>query len=253
VSSLQLGAGTCVLVCAGPSLDGLSAAAWAEIQQAEAVVAVNGALVAEACLCHGVRFTYAAAMDVALGLGAKVPGFAAAWASTPAWRVTAVTEQRAAGESHVREVEWWSDDPDEGLAGGSTAMVIGNWLCHPWPDGLGFRASLEETSRRTGKPVPPRGFQRLAFVGLDMLSGQGAHARGAGTHASGFSHNPKRYVIVMDGWDLFCAAAGRRGVEVVNLTPGTALQVMPRMEVPAAWLEPAPAAADSLPPADGAA
>ena len=233
---MQLGEETCVLVCAGPSLDSLSAAAWADIQRAGAVVSVNGSLVAEACLRHGLRFTYAAAMDVARGLREKVPGFAAAWARTPAWRVTAATEQPAAAESHIREVEWWSDDPDEGFAGGSTAMVVGNWLCHPWPDDPGCRTRLAEASHRAGKPVPPRGFRRLAYTGLDMFPDQGAHARGAGSHASGFSQTPKRYAKALAGWGLFCAAAGRRGIEVVNLTPGTALQVMPRVEVPGAWL-----------------
>lgn len=239
---------TCLLVCAGPSLDRLSATAWAEIQKAGAVVAVNGALVAETCLRHGVRFTYAAAMDVALGLGAKVPGFTEIWESTPAWRVSAVTEVRAEAESHLREVEWWSDDPDEGFAGGSTAMVVGNWLCHPWPEDPEVQAGLAATVRRAGKPLPPRGFRRLAYVGLDMVSGQGGHARGAGLHSSGFSDSAVRYVRVTEGWDLFCSAAGRRGVEVVNLTPGTGLEVMPRLEVPLSWL-----AAGSRPAAGEAA
>ena len=247
---MRLGAETCVLVCAGPSLDRLTAVAWAEIQRAGAVAAVNGALVAETCRRHGVRFTYAAAMDVVLGLGAKVPGFTEAWEVTPAWRVSAVTEQRAEAESHVREVEWWSDDPDEGLAGGSTAMVIGNWLCRPWPDDPDVRRELAEASRRSGKPLPPRGcFQRIACVGLDMVSGQGGHARGAGAHSSGFSDSAERYVRVSDGWDLFCQAAGRRGVEVVNLTPGSGLTVMPRLEVPPDWLVAIQGAEDSRPPA----
>ena len=227
---------TAVLVCAGPSLDRLSAAAWEDIQKAGAVVSVNGALAAEACLRHRVRFTYAAAMDVSLGLGAKVPGFGRIWESTPAWRVTAETAERAAGESHVREVEWWGDDPDEGYVGGSTAMVAGNWLCNPWPQDSLHRRAREEACRRSGKAVPPRGFRRLAYVGLDMKLGDGAHARGAGSHASGFSESPERYRIVVEGWTCFCAEAARRGVEVVNLTPGTALLAMPRRAVPRRWL-----------------
>jgi hypothetical protein len=238
---------TAVLICAGPSLDRLSAAAWAAIQGAAAVVAVNGALVAEACRTHHVRLTYAAAMDVRLGLGAKVSGFAAEWSLTPAWRVTAATSEPCEGESFVREVEWWSDDPDEGYVGGSTAMVVGNWLCNPWPRDAAARVRHEAAARLSGKAVPPRGFRRLAYVGLDMIPGEGAHARGAGVHASGFSDSPRRYETVTGGWRLFCAAAAQRGIEVVNLSPGSGLRSMPHLAVPASWLRVQPAIKQSSP------
>jgi len=236
---------TAVLVCSGPSLDRLSAAAWAAIHGAAAVVAVNGALVAAACRAHAVRLTYAAAMDVRQGLGAKVPGFAVEWSRTPAWRVTADNALPAEGESFIREVEWWSDDPDEGYVGGSTAMVVGNWLCNPWPHDAAGRARHQAAARRSGKAVPPRGFRRLAYVGLDMVPGEGRHARGAGAHASGFSDSAERYETVTDGWRRFCAAAESRGIEVVNLTPESGLRSMPRLAVPADWLCAQPATKQS--------
>lgn len=223
-----------ILICAGPSLDRLSAAAWREIQQAGAVVAVNGALAAHACLENRVAFRYAAAMDVAQGLTEKVPGFAEIWEATPAWRVTAEAETKAEAESHVVEVEWWSDDPGEGYVGGSTAMVTGNWLCNPWPEEE--RQTLAAVAARSGKPVPPRGFRRIAYVGLDMKPGQGGHARGAGRHQSGFSADAARYASVCRGWEYFHREGARRGVEIVNLTPGSGLEELPRCAVPRRWL-----------------
>ena len=84
---------TAVLVCAGPSIDRLSPVAWRAMEQAGVTVSVNGSLVARACLRHRLRFTYAAAMDVATGLAEHVPGFAEVWKQTPAWRL-APTERR---------------------------------------------------------------------------------------------------------------------------------------------------------------
>ena len=85
--------GTAVLVCAGPSLDRMSPAAWRAIERAGAVVSVNGSLVATTCIRNRVRFTYAAAMDVAKGLADHVAGFAETWKQTPAWRVSAARDR----------------------------------------------------------------------------------------------------------------------------------------------------------------
>src|SRR6185503_17344826 len=91
-------------------------------------------------------------------------------------------------ETYIREVderdgvEGWSDDPDAGYAGGSSAMVTVNWLCNQWTIGV----------RRT----PKRGFRRVAFLGLDMVPGEGGHARGAGNHTSGFAMSAERHASV---------------------------------------------------------
>jgi hypothetical protein len=227
---------TVVLICAGPSLDRLTKAAWAAIGRAAATVSVNGALMARACLRNDVHFTYAAAMDVATGLADFVPGFADAWNRTPSWRVSGYGTA-AVAETLVKMVEWWSDAPDEGYVGGSTAMVTGNWLCNPWPDDSAAQREREASAFRAGKPIPPRGFRRLAYVGLDMNLDQGGHAEGAGNHRSGFSRDLVSYRRVCDGWARFLREANRRGIEVVNLTPGTGLRELPRVDVPANWLE----------------
>src|SRR5204863_1672307 len=141
-----------------------------------------GAIAAEACA--DVRFTYVSAMDASSGLGEKVPRFNELWASTPAWRLGLLGYggESIPAETYIREVderdgvEGWSDDNDAGYAGGSSAMVTANWLCNSWGE-LPLR----------GRPVPPRGFRRLAFLGLDMRPGEGSHARGAGLHTSGFA------------------------------------------------------------------
>jgi hypothetical protein len=113
-------------------------------------------------------------------------------------------------------------------------MVVGNWLGNPWPeDDL---AQLERIRERTGKEVPRRGFRKLAYVGLDMHRGNGVHARGAGNHISGFANSDQRYGNVCRGWEKFCSEAARRGIEVVNFTPGTGLEVMPRADVPESWV-----------------
>jgi hypothetical protein len=228
---------TAVLVCAGPSLDRLLPPAWSAFQHAGAIVAVNGSLVARTCLENRVRFTYAAAMDAATGLTDRVPCFADVWSQTPSWRVTAYGTS-AAAESYVKEVEWWGDLPDEGYVGGSTAMVVGNWLCNNWPDDPESRLELNDTSQRSGKPIPPRGFKRLAAIGLDMLPGQGGHAAGAGIHDSGFSESLERYHLVCSGWRLFFLEARERGIEFVNLTPGSGLKRVPTLGLPDEWLRP---------------
>jgi len=219
---------TAVIVCSGPSLESLSAAAWQEIQQAGAVVAVNGAPEAEAVKAHGVRFTMLAAMDFNQGLLNKVPTLAETWRTANAWRVTSVLCD-APAETYLREVdeedgvEGWSDDPGEGYKGGSTAMIIGNWLGNDWAD--------EERA-----PRHRRGFRRLAYVGLDMVPNDGRHARGAGAHHSGFASSLEQHRRVCGGWGKLCAQAAKRGIEIINLTPGTGLAEMKRVDVPEHWL-----------------
>jgi len=202
---------TAVIVCAGPSLDALPARAWERVADAGAIVAVNGAIAAEACA--GVRFTYVSAMD-ARQLAGTVPRFSTLWTSTPAWRLSMVGAEEMPAETYIREVderdgvEGWSDDPGAGYAGGSSAMVTVNWLCNQ------------------------RGFRRVAFLGLDMVPGQGGHARGAGNHTSGFAMSAERHANVSRGWEKVCREASKRGIEIINLTPGTGLRTMPRAELP---------------------
>jgi hypothetical protein len=37
---------------------------------------------------------------------------------------------------------------------------------------------------------------------------------------------------VSRGWEKVCRQAAQRGIEIVNLTPGTGLRTMPRAELP---------------------
>jgi len=223
-----------VIVCAGPSLDRLSPAAWREIEGAGAVVAVNGASAAECCQRYAVRFSLIAAMDVGQGLFDRVPRLANIWSTTPAWRATSVDARATPAESYVLEVDeedgvdGWSDHPDGGYKGGSTGMIIGNWIGNRWPDAGG--------EERNGKPLHPRGFRRIAYVGLDMNPGDGRHAKGAGLHASGFSLCGDRYRSVSRSWGKLCEQAARRGIEIVNLTPDSGLVDMPREDVPKEWI-----------------
>jgi hypothetical protein len=206
-----MNAETAVIICAGPSLDALPPRAWDRVARAGAVVAINGAIAAE--VCAGVRFTYVSAMD-AQQLAATVPRFDALWSSTHAWRLSMIGAEATPAETYIREVderdgvEGWSDDPDAGYAGGSSAMVTVNWLCNQ------------------------RGFRRVAFLGLDMIPGEGGHARGAGNHTSGFAMSAERHASVSRGWEKVCREAAKRGIEIVNLTPGTGLRTMPRAELP---------------------
>jgi len=231
-----------VVVCAGPSLDRLTERAWAEIGKAGAIVAVNGAAASRACQRAGVRFTCLAAMDLSTGLADHVPSIAAVWRETPAWRVASTDSNAIEAESYIVEVdeeqgiEGWSDDRRQGYKGGSTGMVIGNWLGNPWPDDEDTREALERIRAETGKDIPRRGFRKLAYIGLDMHRGEGVHAQGAGDHLSGFASSDRRYGNVCRGWSKFCSEAGRRGIEVFNFTPGTGLDAMPRAVVPEAWL-----------------
>ncbi len=218
-----------VIVCAGPSLERLSALGWAEIGKAGAVVGVNGAPAAEACERHAVEFTMLSAMDIGSGLFESVPRLASLWRSTRAWRVTSVDCASAEADFYIHEVHeadgvcGWSDHPAQGYKGGSSGMVIGNWVGNPWPG--------DSPSNR-----PPRGFRKLAYIGLDMHPNDGAHASGSGFHVSGFARSAAQFEQVRAGWGRFCAEAARRGVEIVNLTPLTGLDTMPRASVPDEWV-----------------
>src|SRR5262249_37136127 len=172
-----------VIVCAGPSLDALPLRAWSDVADAGAIVSVNGACAAEACIRHDVRFTLLAAMDLSTGLFDRVPRLGRIWQETPAWRVPSIDCLEAPAESYLVEVDeadgvdGWSDHPDEGYKGGSTGMIIGNWIANRWP--------ADTMAAERGKAIPPRGFRKLAYLGLDMLPLDGRHAAGAGAHASG--------------------------------------------------------------------
>jgi hypothetical protein len=222
-----------VFVNAGPSLDRLAAPAWEAMRAAGEVIAVNGALVAETCRAHGVEFTAAVAMDAGIGpsrgLDAIMPGFGDAWRRTGAWRITKAAPGEVEAETFVRLVpEGWCDDPDSGYAGGGSAASACNWFANDWPD---VRARS-----RSGKRVPRRGYRRFAFLGLDMVPGQGGHARGAGTHRSGFASSPERDRCLRGRWKVLCDAAAARGIAVVNYSPGTGLEEMPRGDLPRDWL-----------------
>ncbi|HEV2722879.1 MAG TPA: hypothetical protein VG323_22835 [Thermoanaerobaculia bacterium] len=237
---IRIDAGTAVIVCAGPSLERLTPRAWQELSRAGAVVGVNGAPAARAC--SGVPFTHLAAMDLTTGLAADVPELTAIWRDTPAWRVASTESVGIDAESYIFEVngehgiDGWADDCNQGYKGGSTGMIVANWLGNDWPDDEAARAELRRIGERTHKAVPRRGYRKFAYVGLDMHRDDGAHAAGAGNHCSGFARNDYYWRTTCQGWAKFCAAALRRGVEVVNLTPGTGLESMPRAEVPAEWL-----------------
>jgi hypothetical protein len=234
---MQIDHETAVMVCAGPSLDRLAHAAWAEISLAGAVVAVNGALVAVCCLENRVRFTHAAAMTSGQHMEDFARGFLAAWESTPAWRLTKSADRDlVAAETYVDRHLDWTDDPNGGFFGGSSSMSTANWLHNDWPDDETSRRDLLALSARTGKPIPRRVFRKFVYVGLDMVPGQGGHAAGAGVHASGFTSAPDRDVRHRQNWKRFCDEARRRGSEVLNLSPGTGLMEMPHREPPFHWL-----------------
>lgn len=229
---IAIGHDLAVIVCAGPSLDRLPREVWRELAGAGAIVSVNGAIAAAACA--GVRFTYVSAMDAGRGLSRTVPRFDALWATTSAWRLSMVGAEGVEAETYIREVderdgvEGWSDEEDAGYAGGSSAMVTVNWLCNRWSQDPAARAARERLAFSRWKAVPPRGFRRVAFLGLDMRPGEGGHARGAGDHTSGFALSPARYESVSKGWLKVCREASRRGIEILNFTPDTGLLTMPR-------------------------
>lgn len=220
---------TAVIVCAGPSLEQISSDTWRELEKAGAVIGINGAPASDACIRNGVRFTVLAAMDIAHGLANHVPRLASIWRTTDAWRVTSVDARDTPAETFLFEVDeddgvhGWSDRHDHGYKGGSTAMVVGNWLGNRW---------LHEPEPIDGRTAPRRGFRTLAFVGLDMHFDDGRHAGGAGVHTSGFAQTRARYDRVCESWGKFCDEAARRGIETINLSPGTALTTMRRCPLP---------------------
>ena len=229
-----------VVVCAGPSLDLFSSAAWADVQRAGDVVSINGAATSAAVVRHGVHLTAVAAMDLHNGLAKMVPQLPRVWEDTTAWRIASVAAKHLQAETYMREldeadgVRGWSDASDAGYKGGSSAMIVGNWLGNDWTDEERRRA--DDLARERQKRVPRRGYRRLAFIGLDMVAGDGRHASGAGLHSSGFASSLGHFRQVARSWGRFCEQAAKRGIECVNLTPGTGLRQMPRGMVPATWL-----------------
>ncbi len=166
----MIGESVAVVVCAGPSLDLFSSAAWADVQRAGEVVSINGGATAAGVLRHGVRFTCMAAMDLKLGLARSVPALPRVWEETPSWRITSADAADMTAETYVREldeldgVRGWSDDHDAGYKGGSSAMIVGNWLANPWPDDPVAHEERERIAAERGKRIPRRGFKRLAFT-----------------------------------------------------------------------------------------
>jgi hypothetical protein len=82
--SIEIDTDTAVIVCAGPSLDRLSATAWNKIRKAGAIVAVNGAFTARACNENNVMFSQVAAMTSGEHMEEIVPGFLKKWNTTRA-------------------------------------------------------------------------------------------------------------------------------------------------------------------------
>jgi hypothetical protein len=101
--SIEIGTDTAVIVCAGPSLDRLSAIAWNEIGKAGAIVAVNGAFTARACHENHVMFSHVAAMTSGEHMEEIVLGFLKKWNTTPAWRLTKESDRGLVdAESYVQ-------------------------------------------------------------------------------------------------------------------------------------------------------
>jgi hypothetical protein len=237
---------TAVIVCAGPSLDRLSATAWNELRKAGAIVAVNGAFISQACSENNVMFSHVAAMTSGQHMEEIVPGFLKRWKTTRAWRLTREIDRGLVeAESYVRKVLDWSEDPDGGFFGGSSAMSSANWLHNDWLNAEEKRRELEMISLRSGKPIPRRGYRKFVFIGLDMIRGQAGHAIGAGVHASGFATDPDREIKVRRNWGRFYKAATCRGSHVLNLSPDTGLTEMPSCAPPMEWVLP-PGTASSL-------
>jgi hypothetical protein len=234
---IEIDTNTAVIVCAGSSLDVLSAAAWNELRKAGAIVAVNGAFMARACNENNVIFSHVAAMTSGEHMDEIVPGFLRKWKTTRAWRLTKESDRGLVdAESYVRKVLDWSEDPDGGFFGGSSAMSSSNWLHNDWPDDTHALEELKLISQNTGKVIPRRGYRRFVFVGLDMVPAKGDHATGAGFHTSGFATDPDRDARVRSRWKRFYEAASARGSHVLNLSPGTGLRELPSREPPPGWL-----------------
>src|SRR5258708_37308111 len=159
----MIGESVAVVVCAGPSLDLFSSAAWADVQRAGEVVSINGGATAAGVLRHGVRFTCMAAMDLKLGLARSVPALPRVWEETSSWRITSSDARDMEAETYVREldeldgVRGWSDDHDGGYKGGSSAMIVGNWLANSWSEDSAVREERERLVAAPGQRIPRRG------------------------------------------------------------------------------------------------
>jgi hypothetical protein len=235
--SIEIDTDTAVIVCAGPSLDRLSATAWNEIRKAGAIVAVNGAFTARACHENDVMFSHVAAMTSGEHMEEIVPGFLKKWNTTRAWRLTKESDRGLVdAESYVRKVLDWSEEADGGFFGGSSAMSSSNWLHNDWPNDAQAMEELKLISQKTGKVIPRRGYRSFVFVGLDMIPGKGGHATGAGFHISGFAEDPDRDARTRSRWRRFYEAATARGSKILNLSPGTGLRELPSREPPPWWL-----------------
>jgi hypothetical protein len=214
----------------------MSAVAWAELSNGGAIVAVNGAFMARACGENNVTFTHVAAMTSGKHMEEIVPGFLSEWERTRAWRLTRDNDRGLVdAESYVRRMLNWSEDPDGGFFGGSSAMSSANWLHNDWPDAEEKRREVGMISVRSGKLIPRRGYRKFVFVGLDMVPGRGGHAVGAGVHISGFATDPDRETKIRENWSRFYQAAISRGSEVLNLSPGTGLVELPSYLPPLDW------------------
>ena len=131
-------------------------------------------------------------MDVATGLCRQVPGFAEAPEADPAWRVSGTGRPPKASRWSRR----WSGGATPRtrvMSAGARRWSLATGSATPGPDYPESSSHLHASGASgLGKPIPPRGFRRVAYVGLDMIIGQGGHAEGAGLHRSGFSFDSRR-------------------------------------------------------------
>lgn len=230
-----------LIVCTGPSLDTFSRTAWLELSKAGAVVAVNGALLATACLENHVIFTHVVAMSAGQSMEADMAGFLKKWGNTLAWRLgNEIHRNSIEAESYIRRSPDWSDACDSGFFGGSAAMASINWLHNDWPDDAFVWRELQMISHQTGKAISRRRYRRFILVGVDMITGKGGHARGAGSHTSAFVEDQDRDAIIRRNWGRLYHAATARGSDLVNISPGTKLRDIPSYQPPAEWLLRAP-------------
>jgi hypothetical protein len=237
MKALEIDRNSALIVCTGPSLDALSRAAWLELSKAGAIVAVNGALMARACFENNVMFTHAVAMSAGESMEALISGFLEKWKSTSAWRLAKdIHRDFIEADSYIRGSSDWSDDFDSSFFGGSSAMASINWLHNDWPRDAYAWQELQRVSHQTGKAIARRGYRRFVLVGLDMISGMGRHAQGAGLHTSAFAEDEDRDATVRRNWGRFYEAATTRGSDLVNMSPGTGLRDIPSHQPPPEWL-----------------
>lgn len=234
---IQIDTNTALIVCTGPSLDVLSRTAWKELRKAGAIVAVNGALMARACVQNDVIFTHVAAMSTGESMEALISGFLEKWRSTSAWRLAKeIHRDSLEAESYVRRSSDWSDDFDSGFFGGSSAMASINWLHNDWSGDAHAWQRVKRVSHQYGKAIPRRGYRRFVLVGVDMISGMGGHAQGAGFHTSAFAEDQDRDALIRRNWGRLCEAATARGSDLINISPGTELREIPSHQLPPEWL-----------------